>query len=214
MKPRANLVLFASALVMGACAASPATVQVTIPPPAQPVEVPVEVAPQGRGLRLSLEDPALFVDGHKLVIRDSAAHVREVIGAPTWSKDYDAGQGAMSNSTYLHYDDRGLTVRTKDGVAEAFYVYFRPTELDGHTMKPARPELPRGLPFDATFEQALALLGEPTKRNPMPVMDWNDLLYVVKDALIELHFDHGVFASVSLMPASFHDLGGDRPPGG
>jgi hypothetical protein len=155
------------------------------------------------GLRLAMDGGgALFVDGQPLSVGDAEQRARAILGAPTWSKAYPVDRTAMSDTTYLHYTERGITLRTKHGVVEGYYLYFAPTELEGHRAQAAHPLLPADLPLDASVEQVVQALGEPTRRAPFELMKWLDLDYLVGTSLIAFHYEDGKLFSAKLELAS------------
>jgi hypothetical protein len=169
---------------------------------------PVDPSPTRRrpesGMRVAMDDGvALFVEGHRLSIGQSEAQAREVLGSPTWTQDNPINQTAMSDTTYLFYSDRGLTVRIKHTKVEGFFVNFEPTTIEGHLASAAHPVLPHALPLDATVNQVVSALGEPEKRDEFALMDWLDLDYRVGDAIVDFHYEHRKLVSVALeLPSS------------
>ncbi len=166
----------------------------TIPPITEP-----PVARPPAALRLVDHEPyGIEVNGHMLALGISREDVESILGTPFRAKDYPVDGSAMGGTTYLSYEDPGMSVRTKEGIVEGFYVYLAGAEYDGMVLKPARPKLPRDVPLDATPARIVEMLGEPDERDAFAFMDWYDLHYFHGKALIEYHFEKGIFNSVKV----------------
>jgi len=196
--------------VVGCVSSAPTTITPTVEIPAPSVEIADSqliadspIAQPAVDLRLVDNGPyGIEVKGHMLALGISRDEVESVLGPPLRAKDYPVDGSAMGGTTYLSYEDPGMSVRTKKGIVEGYYVYIAGAEYDGMVLKPARPKLPRNVPLDATPERIVELLGEPDERDPFPLMHWLDLHYFRGDALIEYHFEKGNFNSVKIEYAS------------
>jgi hypothetical protein len=175
-----------TALVLSLCAAGPA--------PAAAAE---------KGLRLDWgQQAALLVDGKKLPLGGTVDALLAVLGAPTWQQVNPPDNTAMSDTTYLFYSERGLSVRTKQGVVEGFYVQLKAMDLDGHKESAATLVLPRGLTTKAPVSKVVAALGEPTRRKAfdLELSDVHalDLIYERGSTVTLFRFDHSTFVAINL----------------
>ncbi len=158
------------------------------PPPAQVPGLVVTMTPT----------PHLELDGVALSVRMKKGPLFAAMGEPSWSKDYGADEGAMSNTTYVSYAKHGVTVRLKNDLVEGFYVYFRVEEYDGHKLGPSTAKLPADLGVDATMADVEAALGKADDRDVVESMKWVDLEYRRGGALVKVHFAEEKFISVSI----------------
>jgi hypothetical protein len=150
-------------------------------------------------LRLVDETPyGIEFQGRMLPLGISREEAESVLGPPLRATDYPIDKSAMSGTTYLFYEDPGMSLRTKRGIVEGFYVYITGTEFDGMELLPAHPTLPHDIPLNATVEQIVKILGEPDVRDAYAPLNWLDLRYIRGNALIEYHFDKGVLSSVKV----------------
>jgi hypothetical protein len=153
-------------------------------------------------MRVVLDPPLVRVRGNDLTLGMKVDDLKKAIGNPAKSIDYGANEGAMTDTTYLSYADLGMSVRTKKGKVEGFYIYFEALDLEGVSFEAAQPLLPKDLRVDSTIDDVVAALGEPTRREPVASMQWMDLQYARKGASFKFHFAKDVFRSVSLdLPA-------------
>ncbi len=196
--------------VLGCVSSAPSTKTPTVEIPAplaEPATLPAikepTVAHSPATLRLVDQEPfGIEFDGHMLALGISRTDCESVLGPPLRAKDNPVDGSVMGGTTTLFYEDPGMSVRTKDGVVEGFYVYISGAELDGMVLKPARPKLPHNVPLDATPERIVELVGEPDERDTFALLNWFDLHYFRGNALIEYHFDKGTFDSVKVEYAS------------
>ena len=168
------------------------------PPPSSKDDDSDVTGAQGMLVVTMTPAPHLEVDGKPLRLGMKSIELTGALGKPSGSTDYGAGEGAMSNTTYVRYAKLGVVVRIKSDRVEGFYVYVSRVELDGQPIGPARPALPGGLPLDATLDDVERTLGKPTKRDVLDAMDWIDLVYERAGARVKFHFEKAAFASVSI----------------